>query len=96
VSDVWVEADAIQMLLEVITANKQARVELAKSLVSELSTDEGTVTPVVIFYARCLSYISSLVNGPVMIKILNNLDSERFNDDAGMRLLFHNILESCA
>jgi hypothetical protein len=96
VSDVWVEPDAIQMLLEVITANKQARVELAKSLVSELSTDEGTVTPIVIFYARCLSYISSLVNGPVMIKILNNLDSERFKDDAGMRLLFDNILESCA
>jgi condensin-2 complex subunit G2 len=96
ISDIWNESDAIHTLLEVVTENKQAQIELAKGLVTRLSMSKGTVTPVTTFYARCLSYVSTIVNRSLMLRILNDVDSERFHDEVEMRLLFEKLLEGLA
>jgi hypothetical protein len=83
----------VRLAIEVIVANNNASLALARRLVSSLGSQGDVATKLTIFEAKLLSLLM-MRSDPALERITSDLDFERFQEDGEMRGVVQKLLGS--
>ncbi len=90
------DGGSIEIFLDAILGNSGVTKSFALAIANRLLAHDGEITKAVNFDARCLSLVLKEVDDPETTKILQELLTERYDEEGEMRHLVENLLDCSA